>query len=190
MFIDYITLLLVNMGAGLVILAWFFLRGFGSPGAKAWAPAFAMVGLVAFLAGLHMVFAWPITKWGDKNLQWANPAYGETSVMLGVLFLGAALAVARQWSLLPVTIYSLIAGFIGIFLGVRILSLGLSSAPILTGINFILTGLAGPLSLAVTLAPERRALRTAAAAVLHVAAAIWLVIACLGYWAHLDMLSK
>jgi putative membrane protein len=190
MFIVFITLLLVNMAAGLVILAIFFLKGLGSPGEKSWAPGLAMVGAVACAAGFYMAVTWPITKAGDVNLAWANPTYGEMSVLLGVLFLGAALAVAKEWSLLPVAIYGLLAGVVAMVLGVRIVMLGLSSSPPLTGAGFILTGLGGPLALAIVLAPGRTLLRRLATACLLAAAGLWLLVAVLAYWMHLAMWSK
>jgi len=140
--------------------------------------------------GFHMVFAWPIQKAGDHNLTWANAAFGETTAMLGILFLGAALAVSRGWSLAPVTIYAALAGAFAVLLGVRIMVLGLSNAPILTGVGFILTGLGGPLSLAAVLAPTMRAIRAFLAVALLAAAAIWILTAVLAYWGHLEMLSK
>jgi putative membrane protein len=190
MFIDYITLMLVNMAAGLVILAWFFLKGLGGPNEKAWASGLAMVGLVALVAGFAMTFTWPIPKLEQVNLAWANVAFGETTVLLGILFLGAALAVSRSWSLVPVTVYACLAGVIGIVIGVRIAVLGLSQMPPMTAVGFILTGLGGPLSLAVALAPGRRTVRIITAVILCIAAALWLLTAILGYWGHLAMLSK
>jgi putative membrane protein len=178
MFIDYLTLMLVNMAAGLLILAFFLWRGLGSPGEKSWAAGFAVAGLVALLTGLHMTFAWPITRAGDHNLTWTNPTYGEPSVLLGAAFLGAALVVARGWSLVPVAIYGLVAG------------LGLSAAPLLTGIGFIATGLGGPLVLAVVLATGQRWTRALAAVVLVAVAGLWLFTAAMGYWGHLAMLSQ
>jgi len=44
-FIDYLTLMLVNMAAGLIVLAFFLWRGLGSPGEKSWAAGFAVAGL-------------------------------------------------------------------------------------------------------------------------------------------------
>jgi len=192
--VDYLTLLLVNMAAGLLVLAWFFMRGFGGPNEKSWSPAFAMTGLVALVGGFYMVLTWPITQYFDgsveHNVRWANAAFGETSVLLGILFLGAALSVSRNWSLVPVTIYGTIAGAIGVYLGVCLFLLGLSAEPILTAAGFVLTGLAGPLSLVIVLAPARKSLRWLTAACLVVACAIWLLTACLGYWGHLAMLSR
>jgi len=194
MFIDYLTLMLVNMAAGLLVLAWFFLRVFGGPNEKSWASAFAMTGLVALVGGFYMTLTWPITQFfdghGEYNMRWANAAYGETSVLLGILFLGAALSVSRGWSLLPVTIYAFLAGAVAVYLGVCIYLLNLSKEPPLTAVGFVLTGLAGPLSLAIVLAPARKLLRWLTAACLVGACAIWLLTACLGYWGHLGMLSR
>ena len=69
-FIDYVALLLVNMTAGFVVLAFFLLYGLSGE-RKRWAAPFAMAGLVAFLCGLHMIFRWPLP--GAYN-----SAFGET----------------------------------------------------------------------------------------------------------------
>jgi len=190
MFIDFITLLLVNMAAGLLILTLFLLRGFGSPGEKAWAPALGMVGLVGSLAGGYMALTWPVRQMGEYNVTWANPAFGEMSVLLGVAFLGAAVAVAKEWTLMPVAIYGLVAGIVAMVLGVRIFGVGLSAKPLATAVGFLLTGLGGPLVLAVVLAPTKRFLRALASVCLIPAAGIWLLTAILGYWAHMEMFSK
>jgi len=189
-FIDYITLLLVNMTAGLVILAAFLLRGLGAATEKDWAPGLGIVGLVATLAGLHLALTWPIPQLPQINLRFANAAFGETSVMLGVLFLGAALAVAKGWRLVPVGIYAAVAGAVAIVIGIRIAMLGLTAMPVPTGIGFILSGLAGILTLLVFLRTGVRALKLGAAACLIVAAAIWAFVAGAAYWSHLAAWSK
>ncbi len=83
--IDYVTLLLVNMVCALVVLAFFLWWGLGRADTGHWAPAFGICGLVATIAGFAMAFTWPLPKPFSM-------AYGETSVLLGVLFLGAAWA--------------------------------------------------------------------------------------------------
>jgi putative membrane protein len=190
MFIDFVTLLLVNMAAGLLILALFLLKGFGSPGERAWVPALGMVGLVGFAAGLYMALTWPIRNRGDTNLSWANPAYGETSALLGILFLGAAVAIAKGWTLMPVALYGLLAGIIAMVVGVRIIDVGLTKTPLMAGIGFLLTGLGGPLVLAAVLAPTRHFLRGLAAICLVPAAGIWFLTAILCYWMHLESFTK
>ena len=51
MFVDYVSLLLINTMIGYFLLAWYVYAGAGRPDQRQWAPAFAMVGLVAFLGG-------------------------------------------------------------------------------------------------------------------------------------------
>jgi putative membrane protein len=191
MFHDYIPLLLVNMTAGLVILAGFFWKGYDSPAEKAWTPGLAIVGLVATVVGLHMALTWPIPETENVNLMFANVAFGETSVMFGVLFLGAALAVAKGWSLAPVAIYGAIAGLIAIVIGIRIQVLEITQSPPMTCAGFVLTGLAGVAVLAIVLAPVTlaRMLKVLAGLVMIVAAAIWALTATVAYWGHLKHFS-
>ena len=189
MFIDYITVMLVNMVAGLFILGLYFLWGVGRPDLRHWAPAFAIVALVALATGLHMTLTWPAPRLAQVNLQWANIAFGEMSLMLGALFLGAAVAVARGWSLIPVAAYAFFAGVAAIVIGLRMYHLGLSASPLLSAAGFVLAGLGGVLACP-AVAFRRRPLRLAAAVLLIAAAVIWAVVGYGAYWAHLKGFSK
>ena len=60
MFIDYITLMLINMVAGLVLLADFVYRGLDGANPKRWIPGFGLVGAIALVTGLHMTLTWPV----------------------------------------------------------------------------------------------------------------------------------
>jgi putative membrane protein len=176
--IDYVTLLLTNMAAGLVVLACFLWRGLDEGDNRHWAPAFGITGLVATIAGFVMTFTWPIPK------PYAG-AYGEMSVLLGVLFLGAAWAQAAGWSLRPLGCYAFLPGLTAIVLGVRIIHLSLTGMPVISGVGFILTGLGG-VGAGVTLwRHDMKALRIAGALVMLAAAVIWTVTAFLAYWFHM-----
>jgi putative membrane protein len=181
---DYIPLLLLNMTAGLVILAVFIWKGYGSPEERAWAPGLAIVGLVATVVGLHMALTWPLEGAG---VRFANVAFGETSVMFGVVFLGAAASVLKGWSLAPVAIYGALGGAMAIVIGLRIYDQGLTASPPLTCVGFVLTGLAGVGVLAVVLAPlaVARPLRVLAGLLMVGSAAVWGLTVTLAYWAHL-----
>ena len=189
MFIDYITLLLANMSAGLFVLALYLLFGAGKEDQRAWAAPFAMAGLVAFVVGLHMTLTWPIPKLVKADLRWANIAYGEMSVLLGVLLLGGALALAKGWSLAPVGAYAMIASLAAAVIGIRILSLELTTSPALTTIGFTLTAGGGALT---ALAVTRWAglfSRVIAALFLLAAAGIWALTAGMAYWAHIGQFA-
>jgi putative membrane protein len=178
MFIDYVTLMLVNMAAGLVVLAFFVAFVVHKDDRRAWSPAFAITGLAATVCGFVMTFTWPIP-------QPYSTAYGELSVMFGLLYLAAALSLARGWNLMPVGIYAVIAGAIAIVVGIRFIILGLSSAPVFTGVGFILTGSIGVLVPVLLCLKNVKAVRLLAALLPLAAAFIWAWTGALAYWLHL-----
>ncbi|QQE63495.1 hypothetical protein GFS31_01600 [Leptolyngbya sp. BL0902] len=184
MFINYITLMLINMVAGLVLLADFVYRGLDGANMKRWIPGFGLVGGIALATGLHMMWTWPVP--GSFNV-----SFGETTVLFGGLFLMAAIALAQGWDLFTLTVYAFFAGLTAILVGARIIDLEQTRRPLVAGLGFILTGLGGVLS-APTLVylRDNKTWRTAGAAVLLLAALIWAFIGYLAYWGHLESFSQ
>ena len=178
MFIDYLTLLLVNMAAGMFVLACYFLSRDDAAGAKRFAAPFAAVALVALVGGFHMVFHWPLP--GAYNL-----IFGETTVLLGAFFAAAALAVAREWDLTPLGVYSLFAGAAAIVFGARIANLGLTVTPKFTALGFLLSGAAGVLALPAFHCRTQRGLRAVTAVILIAASLMWAFVGGMGIWGHL-----
>jgi putative membrane protein len=177
--IDYVTLLLINMSAGLFLLGCFVWRDLDTPeDVGLWVPAFAICGLVAAIGGFAITFTWPLPKP-------YNSAFGEMSVLFGVLFLGLALALSRRWGLLPLAIYAVFAGAAAALLGVRIIHLGLTAQPALSGIGFILSGACGIFSPLVVWLRGKKELRILGALVLFAASAIWALTGYLAYWLHM-----
>ena len=181
-FIDYVTLLLINMTGGLFVLAHFLVKGLGAPDRRPWAPALAIPGVVGLVNGLHMTWTWPLP--GAYN-----SAFGEMSVLLGILFLGAALSAGKNWSLAPVGTYAVFGGVASIILGVRFIDLGMTQTPLLSGIGFILTGLCGVLICPAFHWRANRTLRTSVAMVLVLAALIWAFTGYKAYWNHMERFS-
>ncbi|MFA4875674.1 MAG: DUF981 domain-containing protein [bacterium] len=182
MFIDYVTLLLINMVAGLAVLAHFIYKGLTAEDQRKWAPGFAMTGLVAIIAGLHMTFNWPII--GSYN-----SAFGECSVLFGIIFLGAALATGKGWGLDMVALYAFFGGALSILIGVRIIDLKMTQMPLLSGAGFILTGLGGVCAYAALRKKYFRPMRIAGSIVMAAAALIWALTAYIAYWIHLSSFS-
>ncbi len=178
MFIDFVALLLLNMTAGFVVLAFFLLMGLQGE-RKRWVAPFAMVGLVAFLCGIRMIFTWPLP--GAYN-----SAFGETSVMLGVIYLGIALSLGKEWNPAPIAIYGILAGVAAVVLGVRIMDLQMTAKPPMAGIGFILSGAGGILAALAFCAPTSKGLRAFGALALILAASIWAMTSFLAYWGHMD----
>ncbi|MBD2336843.1 DUF981 domain-containing protein [Calothrix sp. FACHB-156] len=183
MFIDYITLMLINMVAGLFLLADYVYRGIVSDHQKHWIPGFGVTGAIALTTGLHMSFTWPIR--GSFNI-----AFGETTILLGILFIGAAIALALGWDLLTLAIYAFFAGLVAIVVGFRIINLGLTKQPLISGIGFILTGLGGVFAAPTLYLKTNRTWRLIGAAVLIAAALIWAFIGYMAYWDHLESFQK
>jgi len=182
MFIDYLTLMLINMSAGFAILALFVLS-FINGDRKKLAPGLLVSGFVALVTGFHEIFTWPI-------ISSYNIPFGEMSVLFGALLFGGAIALLRDWDLLSLGIYATFAGAASILLGIRMYSLGMTSEPLVSCAGFVLSGLMGILSLPVYLLRSKRLVRILATIALAGAAAIWLVFAGLGYWAHLANFAK
>jgi len=182
MFIDYVTLLLVNMVAGLVLLALYIRFGLIEGTQHRWVPGFLIVGLVAFLVGLHMTFTWPLP-------QVYNITHGELSVLFGAVYLGIAFSLGMRLSLYTVASYAFFAGLAAVVVGVRVIHLGLTSSPALSGAGYILTGLAGIFAVPVLLFRNVRVVRFIAIAVLVAAAVIWALTGYGAYWSHLDTMK-
>lgn len=178
MFIDFLPLLLINMSAGLILLACYGFNDFGRSDKPHWASAFTIVGLIATIGGFYLIFKFPLP--GPYNI-----AYGETSVLFGMLFLGGGWSVAKGWSLSPLAVYSIFAGAVAIVMGIAFIRLQLSQTPLLAGVGFILTGAAGVVWGPLLWIAAIRPLRWLVGAALFVAAGIWTFIAGLAYWNHL-----
>jgi len=164
--------------AGFVLLALHFIKYQGT-GEKTLGPGFLVVGFVATVTGLAMIFTWPLP--GSYNIP-----FGELSVLFGTLFLGAGTALVKGWSLTGIGVYAIVAGLAAVVVGVRILALKMTSEPLLSGIGFILSGLGGLLTLPAYLVKKSRTVRVVAAVILLAAAAIWAFSGYGSYWAHLQ----
>ncbi len=186
---DFLTLMLIDLVFGFFLLAHFVLRALGKPEAdieyRHWVPGFLVVGFIAFLSGLVVTFAWPLS--GSYNI-----AYGETAVLFGGLLLGATVAFAKRLRFESLALYALIAGALVIVIGARFIDLGMSKQPTLAGVGFILSGVVSILAaggLAIERARHNRFFRVALALLALAAGVIWAVTAFDAYWGHLQSFS-
>ncbi len=184
MFIDYLTLIMINMVAGTALLAYYLWRGIDEKDQRPYAAAFFGVGLLSLVTGLQLSFTWPLP--GSYNV-----GYGDATTLFGVVFLTTALALWQGWNLIPVAIYAFFAGIDAIIVGVRIFSLQLTKEPLISSIGFVLAGLGG-----LGAAPfflwfrNNRTVRLIAIALLVITALIWAVTFYGSLWDHLASFSK
>lgn len=182
MFINFLTLLLINMVTALVLFALFIGRLIDKD-AKKIIPGFLLTGAIALIAGFRMTFAWPLP--GAYNIM-----YGEMSVLLGGFFFMAGLAIAFGWDLITIGIYSLFAGVVAVILGARILNLGLTPEPLAAAGGFVITGVTAILTLPALYFSKWKWLRLIVALVALVSAVVWAIVGFPAYWAHIDSFSK
>lgn len=184
MFIDFLTLLMINLAAGMALLALFVFRGMAAENQRSFAAGFGMVGLIALIGGFQMVFTWPLP--GSYNI-----AFGESTVLFGMVFLGAAVSLALGWDLLPVAVYASFTGLQAVLVGIRIISLGLTREPLASGAGFLLVGIGGMAAApAVAFLKKSKITRYLGTAVLAAAAFFWVLAFFQAMWGHLDSFSS
>lgn len=184
MFIDYLTLIMINMVAGTALLAYYLWKGMDEADQRPYAAAFFGVGLLSLITGLQLSFTWPLP--GSYNV-----GYGDTTTLFGVVFLITAIALWQGWNLVPVSLYAFFAGIDAVIVGVRIFSLQLTKEPLLSAIGFILAGLGG-----LGAAPfflwfkGNKTVRMLGVLLLVATALLWAVTFYGSLWGHLDSFSK
>ena len=136
MFIDFLTLVMINLVAGTVLLAYYLWRGIDETDQRPYAAAFFGVGLVSLITGLQISFTWPLP--GSYNV-----GYGDATTLFGVVFLATSIALFFGASLIPVSIYAFFAAIDALIVGLRIYTLGLTKEPLISAVGFVLSGFAG-----------------------------------------------
>ncbi len=182
MFVDYLTLMLVNLAAALFLYA-LYMAFFHGKDDKKMIPGFLLTGALALITGLMMSLTWPLP--GGYNI-----VFGEPTVLLGALFFMTGLALQFEWDLLTIGIFALGAGAIAILLGIRVLDMRLTSEPEVAAAGYILAGLASALALPVFTLPNWKWVRWVAAIIALVAAGVWVFVGFSSYWAHPNSFSK
>lgn len=184
MFIDYLTLIMINLVAGTVLLAYYLWKGMDEKDQRPYASAFILTGFVSLITGLQLAFTWPLP--GSYNI-----AYGDASALFGVVFLATGLSLWQGWNLLPVTIYAFFAGTDAIIMGARILSLNLTKEPLLAAVGFVLAGLGGVGSFPFFMwFKKNQTVRWVGIIVLLATALVWAVSFYPAIWGHLDSFGK
>jgi len=169
MFIDFLTLIMVNLIAGTVLLAYFLWKGLDEKDQRPYAAAFFAIGLLGVITGLQLTFTWPLP--GSYNV-----AFGDTSTLFGFVFLATSLALWQAWSLVPVSIFAFFAGAEAVLIGWVIYAQNLTKEPLLSALGFVLAGLGGLGAFPFfTWFRENKVVRWLGIIVLAVTAILWII---------------
>jgi putative membrane protein len=184
MFIDFLTLVMINLVAGTVLLAYYLWKGLNVEDQKPYAAAFGLTGLLSLILGLRLSFTWPLP--GSYNV-----GYGDATTLFGVVFLATAISLAKGWDLKPVALYSFFAGIDAVIVGIRIWSLQLGKEPLIAAVGFILAGLGGVFAFPFfQWFRDNKIFRWIAILILLVTAAIWAVTFYGALWDHMANFAK
>jgi putative membrane protein len=184
MFIDFLTLVMINLVAGTVLLAYYLWKGLDVEDQKPYAAAFGLTGLLSLILGLRLSFTWPLP--GSYNV-----GYGDATTLFGVVFLATAISLAKGWDLKPVALYSFFAGIDAVIVGIRIWSLQLGKEPLIAAVGFILAGLGGVFAFPFfQWFRDNKIFRWIAILILLVTAAIWAVTFYGALWDHMANFAK
>ena len=184
MFIDFLTLVMINLVAGTVLLAYYLWKGLDVEDQKPYAAAFGLTGLLSLILGLQLSFNWPLP--GSYNV-----GYGDATTLFGVVFLATAISLAKGWDLKPVALYSFFAGIDAVIVGIRIWSLQLGKEPLIAAVGFILAGLGGVFAFPFfQWFRDNKIFRWIAILILLVTAAIWAVTFYGALWDHMANFAK
>jgi putative membrane protein len=184
MFIDFLTLVMINLVAGTTLLAYYLWKGLDAEDQRPYAAAFGVTGLLSLILGLRLSFTWPLP--GAYNV-----GYGDATTLFGVVFLATAISLAKGWDMLPVSIYGFFAGVDAVIVGLRIWSLQLGKEPLAAAVGFVLAGLGGVFSFPfLRWFRDNKLVRWIAILVLLATAAIWAVTFYASLWSHLASFSN
>lgn len=183
MFIDYLGVMLVNMGAGLALLAHYLYMNPPKTARKSWAAGFFAVGLLGLATSLPMVLTWPLP--GGYNV-----AYGEPGLYLSIAFLAGAVTLIFEWEPYIPAMYGFFGAIYAIVLGIRLENLHLGAHPFVAMAGFVLTGLGGLLLLPAIHYRTQRTLTVVTAVILGIAAVMWLYTGYDAGWGHVLDFAK
>lgn len=176
MFIDFLAMDLDVLVIALVLVAVFFVF-FVEKDQQKVAPGFLATGTIAGISGLDIILKWPLP--GSYNI-----VFGEPLVLFGVLLFFTGLALLRGWDLLSLGVFSLLTGIVVVLLGIRMMTLDMTSAPALAGVSYILAGLGAILALPAYAWKQYKWLRYVVAVLVIISAILFALTDYGAYWGH------
>lgn len=183
MFIDFLGVMLVNLAAGLALLAHYLYENPKRGERRSWAAGFFAVGLLGFCTAFAMVTGWPLP--GSYNV-----AFGGPALFISTAFLGGAITLAFEWEPLIPALYGAFGGILAIFVGIRLMSLHLTQSPSVAALGYLTAGIGGILAVLAMNWRSIRWLAVVGAIVLGISAIVWAITGYMAVWSHIADFAK
>ncbi|CAB1128388.1 conserved membrane protein of unknown function [Candidatus Hydrogenisulfobacillus filiaventi] len=178
MFVDYVGVMLINLAAGLALLAHYLYMNPSPDTRRSWASGFFAVGVLGFATSFTMDVVWPLP--GSYNV-----AFGEPGLFLSTAFLAAAVTLTFEWEPLIPAIYGAFGGLMAIVIGIRLLDLHMTQSPALATLGYLTAGIGGLFTLPALNWRNTRWLSIVAAVALGISAIVFVAIGYEAEWGHL-----
>jgi putative membrane protein len=181
--IDYLAVMLVTVGIGLALLAFYLYFAPDESKRQTWGGGFLTVGLVLFFLALNIDLHWILPS--SYNI-----AFGEPALLFAAIYGVTGILLLLKQDILGPSIVGFFAGIVPIVVGLRMMNMGMTSEPGLSGTGYILAGLGGMLNLPAIGYKNQRAVAILAAIVLIVGAVIFAYMGYGAFWSHLAAFAK
>lgn len=183
MFQDFIAVMLINLAAGLALLAHYIYVNPEKGTRKSWAAGFFATGFLGLLTSFAMIVMWPLP--GSYNV-----AFGEPALLLSVAFLAAAITLTFEWEPLIPAIYGAFGGLAAIIVGIRLADLHMTQSPTIAMLGYVTAGIGGILVMPALQWRKVRGIAIITAIILGIAAVIWAITGYEAIWGHIADFSK
>ncbi|MCW1294068.1 MAG: DUF981 domain-containing protein [Candidatus Parvarchaeota archaeon] len=177
-FPDYLTIMLIDLAAGLFILTLFLWKLSKPKEYSRYTIGFLMTGFLGLITALPMVLSWPLP--GSYNI-----AFGEPMLFFSIILLSIGFAIEKHWAFDGIVIFGVLGAIMAIVIGAQIYSLGMTSSPFVAMAGYVLTGLGGLIAAPLLYYPKNKGLLVIATILFVLAALLWLYIGYSAYLAHL-----
>ncbi|MGC8516809.1 MAG: DUF981 family protein [Candidatus Acidifodinimicrobium sp.] len=179
-FADYLTIMLIDLAAGLFILTLFLWKLSKPKEYSRYTVGFFITGFLGLITALPMVLTWPLP--GSYNI-----AFGEPMLFFSIILLAIGFAIEKRWAFDSIVIFGVLGSIMSIVIGAQIYNLGMTDAPLFAMVGFVMTGLGGLFAAPLLYYPKNKGLLILASVLFILAALLWLYIGYSAYIAHLAL---
>lgn len=178
-FIDYLTIMLIDLAGGLINLTWFLWKLNKPKEYSKFVSGFLLVGILGLLTSLPMVLTWPLP--GSYNI-----AFGEPMLLFSLIFLLLAISIIKQWPWDGIVVFAVLGSIMAIVIGIAIYSFNLTNTPFFAMMGYLMTAFGALISSYLVYRPKNKPLLILATILFVLSTILWLYIGYYAYYMHLS----